>query len=63
MSRRERFGDYEAVEGKLSKDDSRSAYVTKTFPDGARRPIASFWWYEEAVRWAREHAERDEVEK
>lgn len=60
MARREQHGDYIAVEGKLDREDSRSAYVTKTFPDGARRPVASFWHYSEAVRWAKEHAEEDE---
>ena len=54
--RTQKFGDYEAVEGKLDRQDARSAYVTKTLSDGRRAPIASFWNYEEAVRYAREHS-------
>lgn len=38
---------YIAVRGKLDRDDARAAYVTH---DG--RPVASFWFYEEAVRYA-----------
>ena len=71
MARTQRFGDYEAVEGKLASDDARAAYVTKTVggenlgPNawgGAsstrsrRAPVASFWSYEDAVRYAREQA-------
>jgi hypothetical protein len=69
-----RFGDYEAVEGKLASDDARAAYVTKTVGGSDlgpnawggtsstkphRAPVASFWSYDEAVRWARDCAARD----
>ena len=74
MARTQRFGDYEAVEGKLAIDDARAAYVTKTVggdnlgpnawggPSSTRprrAPVASFWSYDEAVRHAREWSARD----
>lgn len=55
------YGRYTAVRGKLSKDDARVAYVTMPVGiNGRIAPIASFWSFDEAVRWAREHHERDE---
>lgn len=75
-ARTQRFGDYEAVEGKLADGDSRAAYVTKTVggdnpgPNAwggtsstkpRRAPIASFWDYETAVARAREWASADEA--
>lgn len=50
--RSERHGTYTAVEGKLAPDDSRAAYVE----NGLGQPIASFWTYGEAVRYAKERA-------
>lgn len=43
---------YTAVRGKLAQDDAREAYVTGPTLDGRIAPIASFWHYEEAVRYA-----------
>lgn len=48
----ERHGTYTAVEGKLAADDSRAAYVE----NGLGQPVASFWTYDEAVRYAKERA-------
>lgn len=50
--RRERFGDFEAVEGGLSKDDARAAYVVAPLANGRRAAIASFWFYGEARAYA-----------
>jgi hypothetical protein len=55
VSRREVFGQYIAVEGKLSTSDSRKAYVLGPTTTGVIRPIASCWSFAEAVIWAREH--------
>jgi hypothetical protein len=55
---RNKYGDYEAIKGKLSRDDSREAYVTGPTPSGRTAPLASFWSLEEAKRWARTQAEK-----
>lgn len=55
-SRRETFGRYTAIEGKLSTEDARAAYVTGPAGDGVIRPIASFWSYAEAVAFARKRS-------
>jgi hypothetical protein len=52
---------YTAVLGKLGRDDARAAYVTGPTSDGGIRPIASFWRYEEAVRYANEHNAKAEA--
>ena len=53
MSRRETFGLYTAVEGKLAAGDSRAAYVEGPIADGTRiAPIGSFWFYDDARRFA-----------
>lgn len=51
--KQERFGAYTAVEGKLDPQDSRAAYVEGPAIDGTIRPLASFWYYSEAVAWAK----------
>lgn len=51
MSRRESFGGYTAIEGKLDPGDSRAAYVT-----AAGSPVASFWSFEDACRYAAKRA-------
>jgi hypothetical protein len=58
MARTATFGKYTAVEGKLSHDDARAAYVTGPIhgqKGGRIAPLASFWNYEEAVSWAKDH--------
>lgn len=62
MSRREQFGQYTAVEGKLSSGDSRAAYLLGPTCSGRIAPIGSFWYYEDAVRRARELAKKAAVE-
>lgn len=58
-TRRERFGRYEAVEGKLSSVDSRAAYVLGPTTSGEIRPVSSHWTYEEAVARARRGGETE----
>lgn len=53
------FGRWTAVRGKLSGEDAREAYVTGPAGDGVIRPLASFWNFQEAVRYAKQ---RNEVE-
>lgn len=43
---------YQAVRGKLSPMDSREAYVTGPALNGRVCPVASFYSYEEAARYA-----------
>lgn len=66
MSEVFRIGDYRVIKGSLSEDDARGkaggAYVTKTFPDGARRPFASCWNVPDAIARAKESHARDEAE-
>lgn len=57
-ARRQKFGQYEAIEGKLDRLDSRHAYVTGPASDGVTRPISSHWDFGDAVRKARELAEK-----
>jgi len=51
------FGSFTAYRGKLSNDDARSAYVTGPTISGRIAPLASFWYFEDAVRWAKEQHE------
>lgn len=48
--RRKTIGQYTIVEGKLGAGDSRNAYAE----DQNGTPWASFWTFEEGLRWARE---------
>ena len=52
-ARKEKFGEYQAVEGKLSRNDSRMAYVVGPTLKGEIRPLASCWTFEDAVALAR----------
>jgi hypothetical protein len=69
--RRFTMGDYTAIEGKLDADDARRAetnsdyvyYVIGPVSGGRRAPIASFWFYEEAVRYVRRLAQREEARR
>ena len=51
------FGQWTACRGKLSRDDAREAYVTGPAGDGVIRPLASFWNFQEAVRYAKQRSE------
>lgn len=62
MSQNKRvFGQWTAVRGKLARDDAREAYVTGPAADGMIRPLASFWSFQEAVRYAK-HRQKVEEE-
>jgi hypothetical protein len=61
--RRFTMGDYTAIEGKLDADDARRAYVIGPVSGGRRAPIASFWFYEEAMRYVRRLAQREEARR
>lgn len=62
VKERARFGDYEAVHGRLAHDDSREAYVMGPTLSGRIAPLASFWRWEEAKAWAKEqHGRASEV--
>jgi hypothetical protein len=55
-------GRYTAIKAKLAQDDARDAYVTGPCESGRIAPLASFWRWEEAVRWAEFMDKEDKAE-
>lgn len=54
---------YTAIKGKLDPSDRREAYVTGPCADGSIRPIASFWFYSEAIAFAKKRNEETVTKK